>query len=135
MTDNKNRILIIDPDTQVIRQYQTCFSQYQCEIEICRSITEAVEKIRNIFFPCVIMDVDLPDMKGYEAIPILKALEPKIQIIMTAAENTIELETHIRKQDVSYYYIKSFDIDELHLAVESVFRKGTNRCCSNFKCV
>ena len=69
------------------------------------------------------MDVNLPEMKGYLAVSILKAIDPKLQIIMTASENTKELEANVRKQDIFYYYIKSFDSKELKEAVWDVFKK------------
>ena len=62
-------------------------------------------------------------MKGYEAVSILKAIDPKVQIIMTAAKNSMDLEVEVRKQDIFYYYIKSFDREELKEAVRDVFRK------------
>jgi len=81
------------------------------------------ERIRDVKFDCIIMDVNLPEMMGYEAVAILKAIDPKVQIIMTATENTLELEEKVRKQDIFYYYIKSFDRKELQEAVCDVFKR------------
>jgi len=69
------------------------------------------------------MDVNLPEMMGHEAVSILKAIDPKVQIIMTADENTLKLEEKVRKQNIFYYYIKSFEREELVEAVRDVFKR------------
>jgi CheY-like chemotaxis protein len=121
--DKSKKILIIELDNKYTQELISLFSNEDYDLEISRSFTEAVEKIKNIKFDCAIMDVDLPEMKGYEAVPIIKMIDPKIQIIITANQNTLALEANVRKQDVFYYYIKSFDRQELKLAVRDVFNK------------
>jgi len=117
------KILIVDPDSDAVQELSALFVGEGYDVEVCEGITKAAERIRDVKFDCIIMDVDLPKMKGYEAVPVLKAIDPKVQIIMTAAENTMELEVKVRKQDIFYYYIKSFDQEELKEAVRDVLKK------------
>ena len=115
--------MIIDPDSRAAREMSHLFTDKGYDVETSGGITKAAERIKDVKFDCIIMDVDLPEMKGYEAVSILKAIDPKAQIIMTAVENTLELEEKVRKQDIFYYYIKSFDWEELKEAVRDVFKK------------
>jgi DNA-binding NarL/FixJ family response regulator len=69
------------------------------------------------------MDVDLPEMKGYEAVSIIKNIAPDIKIIMTTKKNTKRLEAKVREQDIFFYFIKSFDKEELKLAINDTFKK------------
>ena len=46
----------------------------------------------------LVMDVCLPEDMGYEAISIIKGLDRKLPIIITADENNPEQENHIRQQ-------------------------------------
>ena len=117
------RILIVDPDSKAVQYLSPFLIDEGYDVETSEGIRKAVERIKDVKFDCVIIDVDLPEMKGYEAVPIIKAIDPKIQIIMTAAENTMELEVEVRKQDIFFYYIKSFDPEELREAVQDVFKK------------
>jgi len=117
------RILIVDPDSEVARELAFLFIEERYDVETSDSISAMAERIRDAQFDCVIMDVDLPEMPGYKAVSILKTIDPKIQVIMTAAMNTVELEAEVRKQDIFYYYIKSFDREELMAAVRDVFKK------------
>ena len=117
------RILIVDPDSEAARQVASILVEEGYDVEVTASISAMAERIRDVKFDCVIMDVDLPEMKGYEAAPLLKAIDPEVQIIMTSTENTLELEAEVRKQDIFYYYIKSFGREELVEAVRDVFKK------------
>jgi CheY-like chemotaxis protein len=117
------RILIIDPDSKVAHELSSLLIDEGYDVEISEGIRKAAERVKDVKFDCVIMDVDLPEMKGYEAAPILKAIDPKLQIIMTAAQNTMDLEAEVRRQDIFYYYIKPFDRVELKEAVQGVFKK------------
>ncbi len=115
--------MIVDPDTQAARELSWLFTKEGYDVETSGCITKAAERIRDVKFDCVIMDVSLPEMAGYEAVSILKAIDSKVQVIMTATENTLELEEKVRKQDIFYYYIKSFNREELKEAVRDVFKR------------
>jgi len=117
------RILIVDPDGETARELMLLLAEEGYDVEKSDSISAMAERIRDARFDCVVMDVDLPEMPGHKAVSILKTIDPKVQVIMTAAKNTAELETEVRKQDIFYYYIKSFDRDELMAAVRDVFKK------------
>ena len=121
--DTSKRIFIIDPETHTRNALSVLFRKEGYEVEAGPGITGSVERIKNVGYDCVIVDVDLPEMKGYEAVQILKTINPKIQIIITAAKNSLEQEAKVREQDIFYYYIKSFDREELRLAVDSAFKK------------
>lgn len=123
MKNRRRRILIVDPDTKAAPELSSLFIKEGYDVEISGGIRKAAERVKDVGFDCVIMDVNLPEMKGYEAVSILKAIDSKVQIIMTASKNTLELEEKVRKQDILYYYIKSFDPEELKEAVRDVFTK------------
>ena len=117
------RILIVDSHSEAAQQLASVFVEEGYDVEVSASISAMVERIRDAKFDCVIMDVDLPEMAGYKAVSILKTIDPGVHVIMTAAENSAELEAEVRKQDIFYYYIKSFDREELIEAVRDVFKK------------
>jgi len=117
------KILIVDPDGDTQKELLSLFSSEGYQVEISEGVTNGLQKLKDIKFDCLIMDVALPEMKGYQALPIVRTVDPKINVIMTAAHNTPELEARVREQDIFYYYIKSFDREELRLAVHDVFKK------------
>jgi len=117
-------ILVVDPSKEMVQEYKSILGEEKYDLRFASSITEAVKELKKTSFDCVIVDVDLPDMAGYDAVSVIKSMEPKVSIIITSTKNTKELEARIRKEDILYYYIKSFDREELKLAIESALARG-----------
>jgi CheY-like chemotaxis protein len=115
------RVLIIDPDPRDRRDLRDCLKQDAHFVDTGRSLSEAIKKVSGGGYDCLVMDINLPEMKGYEAVPILKSLDPKLKIIITTKKNTKTLEAKVREQNIFYYFIKSFGKDELRLAIQSAF--------------
>jgi len=117
------RILIIDPDVMSVYPMYADLVRNDFDVETCCNLREAVGRIKDVKFCCVIMDVDLPKIKGYDAVSILQTINPDLKIIMTSNKNSLEIEAEVRMQDIVYYYIKSFDRGELVEAVCDVYRR------------
>ena len=48
------------------------------------------------------MDIFLPDVKGYDLIPIIRRHLPNIDVITMTGYNTRELESIVRQQDILF---------------------------------
>ncbi len=123
-------VLVVDADPKAVEDWRACLSVEGINIEKASSVKEAATKLKVLQCGCLVVDVDLPEMKGYEAVPILKAIQPRAKVIMTARLNSKELESKVREQDVFYYHIKSFSTSELASAVNGALqasRKGQSK--------
>ena len=112
-------ILVIDPDVASVREVIALLSTAGIEVESCVSVPEAVSRMKQVPYDCIIVDMELRDMKGYDAVPIIKSVDPTVEVIVTSRVNTKELEAKVRAQDIFYYYIKSFKLEELKMAVNN----------------
>ena len=123
MKDRARRTLVVDPDPLFAGKLSALLISHGYDVEGAEGITTAVQRLKDVHFDCVIMDEDLPEIKGHDAVAILRAISPEAPIIMTTAWNSTQLEQRIRRQDIFYYYVKSFDMHELLMAVRDAFRK------------
>jgi len=121
MALDEKKILIIDTDEDDRNKLSSYLAHLNYKTESGKCLTDAVAKITMGNFTCLLLDVDLPEMKGYEAVSILKSIAPDIKIIMTTKRNTKYLEAKVREQDIFFYFIKSFGEEELKLAINNVF--------------
>ena len=121
MASGEKRVLIIDPDPKERKDLAQYLKSENYYIETGKNLSEAIKKISEGCFNCLVMDTDLPEMKGYEAVSILKNLDPKLKVIMTTKKNTKKLEAKVREQDIFFYFIKSFGKDEIKLAIKNAF--------------
>ncbi len=119
----KKRILIIDPDPKERQDMAVFLRKEDYYVESGKGLPNAIMKLSEGCFNCLIMDVDLGEMKGYEAVSVLKNIDPKIKIIMTTKKNTKRLEAKVREQDIFFYFIKSFGKEELKLAINNALIK------------
>ncbi|MGD8538765.1 MAG: response regulator [Candidatus Aminicenantes bacterium] len=121
--NSEKRILIIDPDEDDRNVMATFLRQQNFSVDTGKGLSDALKKISDDSYDCLIMDVDLPEMKGFDAVQIFRNIDPKIRVIMTAKKNSMELESKIREQDIYYYFIKSFGKDELKLVIDNALNQ------------
>lgn len=119
----KEKILIVDPEIEKAREMALLFLEDGYDVEECRNVIEAVQKIKEIKFNCVIINIYLREDISDEVIPIIKTIDPNLKIIITTDENTKELEAKVRKQNIFYYHIRTFGIKELKLSVANAMKK------------
>ncbi len=123
MLDKEKRILIIDPDRKERQNLESFLRREDYFVESGKGLPDAIKKLSEGVFNCLILDVDLPEMKGYEAVSILKNIDPDIKVIMMTKKNSRRLEAKVREQDIFFYFIKSFGKEELKMAISNALIK------------
>ncbi len=73
----------------------------------------ALEKMKKNPFDVILLDIFLPDGQGNRLIGYFKNISPKVHIITMTGHNSRELEKEVRREGISYYMIKPFNIDHL----------------------
>lgn len=119
MPKTEKKIIIIDPNYSYEAGFTDYLKSLNFSMETSTGLKDAVKKISEGCFDCLIIDVEIPKLRGYEVVSIIKSIDPEIKVIMTAQKNSKSLETKIREQDIFYYFIKSFEKEELRLAITS----------------
>ena len=90
------------------------------------NLKDLIMTIQNEKVNVLVMDVRLPEPMGYEAISIIKGLDKKLPIIITADENNPEQESRIRQKGIFYYHVNSFGMDELILAISNAMMRSSH---------
>jgi len=93
---------------------------------------KAVDNIKDLLMTLqsekinvLVMNVCLFEDLGYEAISIIKGLDRKLPIIITADENNPEQESRIRQKGIFYYHVNSFGLDDLILAISNAMVRSS----------
>jgi len=81
----------------------------------------ATDKLKT--FDLILLDIFLPDMKGYELIPEIKKFWPESKIIAVTEHNSREVEAKVRKEGVIYYMIKPIDNEYLETIINHISDK------------
>ena len=71
----------------------------------------------------IVMDVNMPEVRAYELIPIVKKINRRIPIIVMSSDDSIDLARKVRQAGIFFYAMKPLNIEEIKLAVRDAFKK------------
>ena len=114
-----NHILIVDDDKAHGLMLETLLKKWQFKISRAENGLEAVEKIKEIPFDCVLMDIRMPDMDGITALKFIHAYNPAIPIIMMTAFSDVENAVECVKSGAYDYLTKPLDFDRLKITLDN----------------
>ncbi|MDM8535280.1 response regulator [Desulfobacterales bacterium HSG17] len=118
-------ILIVDDDVSVSRFIKKLFIKWGHSVEIADSGRDALKKFAKNGFEMVLLDIFLPDVKGYELIPKFRKQCPDTSIVAMTGYNTRELELKIRKKGVLFYMSKPVETGDLKSVVDFISAKNS----------
>ncbi len=120
------RILVVDDDVDIVNQLKSDFESQGYEVSAALEGGQALAQCREQAPDLVILDIDLPDVDGYE---VCRALRANLR---TSHTPIIFLTQRGRRSDriaglemgADDYVTKPFDIEELKLRVQNALRRA-----------
>ena len=70
--------------------------------------TKAIEAVKNEKFDCILMDLHMPELDGYETTRLIREFNKEVPIVALTAASTDEVEAKIRACDMDGYVLKPF---------------------------
>jgi len=117
------KILIVDDEIPFLNLLKRYLELWGHECLEAMSGQAAMELLREGGYDLVILDIFLPDGKGYDLIPSIRRCIPAIDVIAMTGYNTRALESAVRQQDVLFYMIKPFEASQLKEILEHLVKK------------
>ena len=117
------QILIADDDS-LVRNVLRSFLESQTRVKVCGEAVnglDAIEKARTLNPDLIVMDLSMPIMNGLEAGAVLKAMLPKVPIVMYAVHDTAAIKVQalaagvravVQKHDVNSLAIHIIELLE-----------------------
>jgi len=100
------------------------FGEYSVLFE-ARNGNDLIRQLKPRSLPdLVLLDINMPDMDGYETALWLKRNHPEIRILALSMYDTDNSIIRMLKNGVKGYILKDIEPTELKLALESVITKG-----------
>jgi len=118
-------ILIVDDDRRMAKTLKDIFNAKGYKAEVAYSGPEALEKLAEVNFNCVLTDIKMPEMNGVDFYKILKKDQPDIPVVMMTAYSTDKLTNKGLKEGAIATLTKPLDIEAM-LSFFSMLRK--ERC-------
>jgi len=117
----RKTILIVD-DERVIREFiNVVLKRYQYDVVMASNGHEALELCRRggAQITAAILDLVMPDMGGDKLLPLLKAIQPNIRVVLMSGFNERMVRDIYREPD-AYFLQKPFTVKQIIEVVEKV---------------
>ncbi|MFH1006128.1 MAG: response regulator [Candidatus Latescibacterota bacterium] len=127
-TQRRRNILAVDNDPALLGLMQSFLTDEGYRVSTCKDGTEALERAFTQAFDLIILDLQLPDMDGYEVCKRIRqnARLRNTPIIMVSGYYT-DVQDRIRgiEEGADDCLMKPFDMGELKARIEMVLRRNS----------
>jgi len=121
------RVLVVD-DHPIVRQGLVSVLGDEDDLEVvgeAGSGREAVARVQRLQPDVVLLDLEMPDLDGIDAIPQLLALRPGLGIVVFSAYDTDERVLGAVRAGARGYLLKGASAAEIALGIRSVHAGGS----------
>ena len=118
-------ILIIEDNRDLVQVLTEGFNELEFSVDSAFDGIEGLSKIHNNNYDCIVLDIMLPEMDGFELIKKMREEGKDTPVIMLTAKDSIEDRVEGLNRGADDYLVKPFDFRELVARVNAVTRRRT----------
>lgn len=111
-------ILLVDGQPEMRKRFSHLLGAGGHDVVAVSSGLEALDRFREKEFGLVISEINIPKMGGIAVLEKLKNIAPKIPVIMTETDGSIDSAVKVMQCGASDYILKSVSSEALNLAVK-----------------
>ncbi|MCC7433785.1 MAG: sigma-54-dependent Fis family transcriptional regulator [Methanoregulaceae archaeon] len=109
----KTKLLIVDDEPNIRRILQMAFEKVGYVAVTAEDVPSALQMIGEEHPDCIITDVTMPGVTGYELLREVKATRPDLPVVIMTAFGTIPQAVQAIRDGAFEYVTKPFDLDAL----------------------
>jgi two-component system nitrogen regulation response regulator GlnG len=110
-------LLIVDDERNVLYSLERGLHAEGLRIVTAETARAGIDAVRNERPDAVLLDVQLPDLSGLDAFVRMRALEPKLPVILMTAHGTAETAIEAMKRGAFDYVLKPWKLADLKTLV------------------
>jgi len=122
------KILIVDDDQRMARTLKDILTVKGYEADVAHSGPEALVKMAETHFDCLLSDIKMPEMNGVALFRAIRKSRPDLPVVLMTAYAHDELVKDGLEEGILAVLAKPLDINAL-LSFFSALRKGAVHCC------
>jgi len=117
------RILVVDDEPTIRESCQRIFRQRGYEVETAATGREGLERARQGYFDCALIDLKMPDMHGMDIVRDTRESRGNMALLIVTGYGDLETAAEAVKLGVCDYICKPFSPDEIVNAVEGALAR------------
>jgi DNA-binding NtrC family response regulator len=119
----KPRIMIVDDEESFAKTLAERLTIRDYDVSVSFSGNDALEKIKNLNFDVVILDVAMPGIDGIDALREIKKLKPLTEVIMLTGQATVETAIKGMKLGALDYLMKPCETEDLAEKIKKAYER------------
>src|SRR6266487_5066098 len=117
------KLLVIEDEPSLLQSIQEYFTQTDFLCEGVSTYAEAIRKIEDFTYDCVILDINLPDGSGLELLQYLREYKKDEGVVIVSARNSLNDKITGLNFGADDYITKPFHLSELNGRVKALIRR------------
>jgi DNA-binding NtrC family response regulator len=114
-------LLVVDDEPAILHAFRRAFQGPALDMLTAESATEGLALAETRHPDVVILDIQLPDMNGMEALRRLRALDARALVIFITGKSTTDTAIEAMKSGAFDYLLKPLELTQLRQAVDRAF--------------
>lgn len=121
------KILIIEDEQDIAQSIQSYFKDNGVKCETAHNYVQAIHKIDNYDYDCILLDLGLPDGDGFDILRELRSKDKTDGVIIISAKETLETRLESFSLGADDYLTKPFHLAELLVRMQALVRRRNFR--------
>ena len=124
---SKGKILIVDDEADIAEVLGDRLEAWGFQVRIVGSARGCYAAVEEETPDLILMDIQMPEINGIEALVALKARHPVIPVLMITASTVQKAVQESLDRGAAGFLLKPFDPEDLRRKVNEVLRGGEYR--------
>lgn len=117
-------ILIIDDEIEICESIKMILEYEDYHVEFATNPSEGLEKIRSSKYQVILLDINMPELNGFEVLQKVNSDENDINVIMISAHSSVENAVKATKLGAFDFIEKPIDRDKLLITVRNAVNQN-----------
>jgi two-component system response regulator RegA len=122
-----NSILVVDDNRLTCWGLEKVISAQDLLVSTVNNGRDAISEIGSTSYSTVFLDINLPDISGFEVLTEIKKLSPDTRVIMMTADNTEDNRKKAMELGAVRFIGKPFGIPEIRQVLQDIVGAGPVR--------
>ncbi len=119
-----SKILVVDDDPSVLSAFEQMLSEQGHLVRVATRGEEALELVAKERPDLVIMDIRMPGISGLEAVRRIRALDPRLPVIIMTGYATTDTAIEATKLGAVDYHLKPIEGEEILRTIDTALERS-----------
>jgi DNA-binding response OmpR family regulator len=117
------KLLIVEDEISLLNSIKDYFEESDFLCEGVQTYRDAISKIEDFTYDCIILDINLPDGNGLKLLSYLRGDKKNDGVIIISARNSLDDKITGFNYGADDYLVKPFHLSELNVRLKALLRR------------